>query len=182
MRISQLKADQKPAKLDATDYAIIGRLMAEPRRPLNSIAKELELVEATVRNRVKKLVSKGVIEFALVTNPLQFGFQVWAMLHIEVEPAEIRQIAHRLAQLPEVHIVGIVAGVADIFAGVALRSNQELIDLISDQLPKINGIVRITTSTLLEVVKRLVSFGFPPEVLEEARKATASRDKAFEAK
>jgi len=180
MRSSQLSGKTKHndlPPLDAVDYAIMGCLLADPRRPVTGIARELGMVESTVRNRLNKLIGNGVVDFALVTNPLRFGFQVWAMLQIQVEPSQTRKIAERLAEEPDIHLVSIMSGSYDIFAGVALKSNDELITLITERLPEIPGIVRISTSTMLEMVKRLVSFGFPEEVMA-TQNVTTSRKRS----
>ena len=63
------------------------------------------------------------------------------------------------------HLVGIMSGAYDIYAGAVLRSNEELVDLITRRLSQIPGIIRISTSTMLEMVKRTVSFGFPDTVV-----------------
>jgi len=150
--------------LDAVDLSIMRCLLQEARSSVTAIARTLEMGESTVRNRLKRLTEHGVVRFALITNPLRFGFQVWAMLEIQVEPSQIRVVAELLGREPEIHLVGIMSGSYDIYAGAVLQSNQELVDLITRRLSKIPGIIRISSSTMLEVVKRTVSFGFPAEV------------------
>jgi len=152
-------------KLDVLDYAVMRCLLEDARSSVTAIARRLGIGESTIRNRVRKLTLHRVVEFALITNPLRFGFQVWAMLEIQVEPSQIRVVAERLSQEPQMHLVGIMSGAYDIYAGAVLRSNEELVDLITRRLSQIPGIIRISTSTMLEMVKRTVSFGFPDTVV-----------------
>jgi len=167
MRDSEKVRDQSrlATQLDSVDHAIMGCLLDDARSPVTVIARRLGMVESTVRKRLKRLTKDGIVQFALITNPLQFGFQVWAMLEIQVEPAQIRVVAERLGREPEIHLVGIMSGSYDIYAGTVVRSNQELVDLITRRLSQLPGVIRISSSTMLEMVKRTVSFGFPDGVL-----------------
>ncbi len=165
MRIQRHVPDEETTRLDSIDFAIMGCLLQDARQSAATIARSLGIAESTARNRLTRLVEKEIVRFALITDPRQFGFQVWAMLEIQVEPSQIRRVAETLGQEPEIHLVGIMAGSYDIYAGAVLRSNQELVDLITRRLSKVPGIIRISSSTMLEVVKRTVSFGFPAEAL-----------------
>jgi hypothetical protein len=69
---------------------------------------------------------------------------------------------------PRVHMVGIMSGAYDIFAASVVRSNQDLVELIANRLSKIPGITRISSSTILEMVKRKTNFGFPESVYDGA--------------
>lgn len=153
-------------ELDSVDLAIIRSLLPNARKPVTLIAKEVRVSESTVRNRLKKFAAKRLMEFELTTDPLRFGYSVWAMLEIHVELPKIREVAELISREPRVHMVGIMAGAYDIFAASVVRSNQELVELIANRLSKISGITRITSSTILEMVKRRTNFGFPESVYE----------------
>lgn len=148
-------------ELSAVDVRIINLLQEDARGSLVKVAQSLAIPESTVRNRVNGLVRRGLIEFAVVTNPLRFGYGVWAIIEIQVQPTKIRSVAKRLAALSEIHLVGIMTGSYDIYAGTLFRNNQELLDFITGPLATIPGIQRISTSQMLEVVKRTVTFGIP---------------------
>jgi Lrp/AsnC family transcriptional regulator, regulator for asnA, asnC and gidA len=151
----------KPIKLLPADQEIIGHLSKDARATAASIAAELRMPESTVRHRMNRLVQEGVIEFAVLTNPLQLGYHIWALLHIQVEMPRVRNVAERLAAAPEVYFVGVTTGSYDIFAGAVFRSNDELLDFIVNRLAKVPGVVRTTTSNVLQVVKRVMSIGVP---------------------
>jgi Lrp/AsnC family transcriptional regulator, regulator for asnA, asnC and gidA len=153
-------------ELDPTDLAIIRSLLPNSRKPVTLIAKEVRVSESTVRNRIKKLAAEQAMEFELTTDPLRFGYSVWAMLEIHVELPKIREVAELISREPRVHMVGIMSGAYDIFAASVVRSNQDLVELITNRLSKISGITRITSSTILEMVKRRTNFGFPESVYE----------------
>ena len=157
-------------ELAPVDIDIIRRLQQDARGSLVKVASELGIPESTVRHRVNRLVELGLIEFAVVTNPLRFGYGIWAIIEIQVQPTKIRDVAQRLARTSEIHLVGIMTGSYDIYAGALFRNNQELLDFITGPLAKIPGIQRISTSQMIEVVKRTVTFGIPEA--RNGRKAT----------
>jgi Lrp/AsnC family transcriptional regulator for asnA, asnC and gidA len=160
---AQMRMQQRgtAVDLDALDLGIVRYLVKDPRTPVSAIAHSLRAAESTVRNRIARLTQSGAIAFALTTDPYKFGFSVWAMLEIQVEPARIRAVADLIRREPRVHMVGIMSGSYDIFAATVLRTNHDLFELITNRLSKISGITRISSSTMLEMVKRRVDFGLP---------------------
>lgn len=170
-------------RLAPVDIQIIRALQRDARGSLVKVAAALGVPESTVRNRVNRLVEKGLVEFAVATNPLRFGYDVWAIIQVQVQPAHIRSVARRLAQVPDIHLVGIMSGSYDIYAAALFRNNQELLDLITGSLARIPGIRGISTSQMLEVVKRNVTFGIPngetiapPTTSKKAKKRRISEE------
>jgi Lrp/AsnC family transcriptional regulator for asnA, asnC and gidA len=173
-------------RLSAADAQIIRCLNEDARSSAAAIAERLKLPESTVRYRLGRLVKTGVIEFTAVPNPLHLGYQTWAILEIHAELARLRDIARELASRPEVYFVSITTGNYDILVGAVFRSNEEMLEFITAYLPRLPGIVRTTTSTVLEVVKRFLTFPVPggeedpaartPE-RRRARKPAASKGK-----
>ncbi len=148
-------------KITSVDIGIIGSLQRDARKSFVKIAQEVGVPESTVRHRLNRLVRHGVVEFAAVTNPLQMGYQIWAIVEIQGQPSTIRRVARQLAEAPEVYFVGITTGRCDVFVGAVFRSNRELLDFLTTRLAKIRGITRTSTSTVLEVVKRTLSLSVP---------------------
>ena len=165
----------KPIKLLPADLDIIGRLTKDARASAASIAADLGMPESTVRHRMNRLVQEGVIEFAALTNPLQLGYHIWALMHVQVEMPRVRLVAERLAAAPEVYFVGVTTGSYDVFAGAVFRSNDELLDFITNRLAKVPGVVRTTTSNVLQVVKRVMSIGVPDSTTAADRRRARAR-------
>lgn len=157
------------AQLAPIDVRIIRALHANARSPMSKIAARLGLPESTVRHRLNRLVERGMIEFAAMVNPLQLGYQIWAQIHIEVELSRIRSVAQLLARAPEVYFVGIATGGYDVLVGAVFKSNKELLDFITGPMSKVPGILRTSTSSILEVVKRSMTFPLPEDVVPGRR-------------
>ena len=102
-----------------------------------------------------------------MTNPLELGYQIWAIIEIQTDIPRVRTVAGKLAELSEVHFIGMTAGSYDVIATAVFRSNAELLDFVTNRLRRIKGIGRTQTSTVLELVKRAMTFDVPDHVLEE---------------
>lgn len=155
--------DPNPLKLTPTDVAIIRCLQDDARSSIAKISANIRVPESTVRHRLGRLIQRGLLEFAAVTNPLQLGYQIWAVIEIQAEVAKVRSVARRLAAVPEVHFIGITTGSYDLLATAVFRSNEELLDFVTHRLARIKGIARTSTSTVLELVKRSLTFRLPDQ-------------------
>ncbi len=164
-----------PARLGPIDVRIIRALHANARSSMSKIASRLGMPESTVRHRLNRLVRLGVIEFAAIVNPLQLGYQIWAQFHVEVELARMRSVAQRLARARQVYFVGIATGGYDVLVGAVFRTNKELLDFITGPMAKVPGIVGISTSSILEVVKRSMTFDLPEEAAPQDVKRPGER-------
>jgi Lrp/AsnC family transcriptional regulator for asnA, asnC and gidA len=161
--------------LDEIDVGIIRYLHKDARAPAKAIAETLNVPESTVRNRMARLVDANIIEFVALTNPLHLGHSVWVMMEIEVVARRIRQVARELSAIPEVYFVYITTGSFDIFAGATFSNNEQLVDFVTNQLSKVDGIVRVNTRTILEVHKRVFKFMPQPSVMRGTRNGKKSR-------
>jgi Lrp/AsnC family transcriptional regulator, regulator for asnA, asnC and gidA len=161
--------------LDEIDVGIIEYLHKDARAPAKAIAETLNVPESTVRNRMARLVDANIIEFVALTNPLHLGHSVWVMMEIEVVTRRIRHVARELSAIPEIYFVYITTGSFDVFAGATFSNNEEFVDFVTNQLSKVEGLVRVNTRTILEVHKRVFKFMPRPSILRGARNGKKSR-------
>ena len=61
-----------------------------------TIANKLGLAEGTVRRRVAKLRSEGLLKIVGIANPFQVGLQTVAIVGLKVERGRIEAIAKEL--------------------------------------------------------------------------------------
>lgn len=158
-------------KIDHIDAAIIRLLESDARLPMATIASRVNVPKSTVRHRINRLVRHKIIEFAATTNPLQLGYEVWVIIDLWVQFGQIESVARRVAEAPEVHFVGVMTGSRDLLVGAVFRSNADLLDFLTSRLAKIPGINRSSTSTVLKIVKRTVSWPLPHDGQREGRSA-----------
>lgn len=154
-------------ELRSDDIRIVQHLQKEPRSSVGRIASRLAMAESTVRRRLDRLVKNGVVQFATITNPLQFGYQIWVIFQLRTKISRARSVAQRLSQAPELYFVGVTTGSHDVFAAGVFRSNQELLDFITRGLARVPGVIYTSTSNILELNKRM-AFRLPDNAVSSA--------------
>jgi DNA-binding Lrp family transcriptional regulator len=154
-----MSADE--VRLSEADIKIIQSLQKDARSSVARIAKSLRMPTSSVRHRLHKLVKDGVIKFDAMTNPLVLGYQVWVNIELQVDVTKLESVAKQLARDPEVYLVYIMTGRYDILVGAVFRTNDDFRKFITGKLPKIPGINRVSSSNVLELVKRSMSFPLP---------------------
>jgi Lrp/AsnC family transcriptional regulator for asnA, asnC and gidA len=158
LRSVSARDNRRPA-LDDLDSAIIRCLQADGRRPYAQIGRELDVPEATVRQRAERLMQRGILQVVGVTDPLAMGFGEPAMIGLKVDPARLDEVADRLAALDEVIYLVITAGRFDMLCEVVCADNEELLRFLSDRLARIDGIRSTETMVELRIVKESYQWG-----------------------
>ena len=138
--------------LDKTDIAIIGHLQTDGRRAFTSIAKDLGVSEASVRQRVSRLLRQNVIQIVAVSSPLDLGL-MWAQVHLRVRGDAIEQVAQAVAELPQVDYVSICAGDIDLIVGLVAHDRDELYDVLVKDIRTIPGIEQADLVLHLRILK-----------------------------
>jgi Lrp/AsnC family transcriptional regulator for asnA, asnC and gidA len=138
--------------LDKTDIAIIGHLQIDGRRAYTTIAKDLGISEASVRQRVARLLRTNIIQIVAVSSPLDLGL-LWAQVLLRVRGDRLQAAAEAVAELPEVDYVSICAGGADIIVGMVARDREELMDVLVNRIRAIEGIEHAEFFLHLRVLK-----------------------------
>jgi Lrp/AsnC family transcriptional regulator, regulator for asnA, asnC and gidA len=138
--------------LHKTDIAIIGHLQQDGRRPYTTIAKDLGISEASVRQRVARLLRTNVVQIVAVSSPLDLGL-IWGQVQLRVAGDRLQAVAEALAALPSVDFVSICAGDFDIMAGVVAHDREELMDVLVNHIRAIPGIEHADFLLHLRVLK-----------------------------
>lgn len=155
----RLGRQRRPA-LDEIDKAIIRELQLDGRMAYAQLGPRVGLSQAAVRQRVQRLTEHGVMQVVAVTNPLMLGFELQALIGIHAE-GDLRPIAAKLAEIPEVDYVVITSGRYDLLVEVVCRDNEQLLALVNDVIRAIPGVRSTETSTYLHLEKQTYSWGTP---------------------
>ena len=158
MRNIQRATGRRPA-LDDLDKAIIKALQLDGRRPYAQIGRQLQVPEATVRQRAERLISRGVVQVVGVTDPLAMGFQQPALIGLKVDPGRLDRVAEQIAELDEVTYVVITAGRYDLFCEVVCVDNEDLLRVLTDSFAGVEGIRSTETLVELRFVKESYQWG-----------------------
>lgn len=147
-----------PPALDDIAKQIIELLQTDGRMPYAAIAKQVGLSEAAVRHRVQRLVDAGVMQIVAVTDPLQMGFARQAMIGITVS-GRVREVAAALEELDALDYIVVTTGRFDILAEVVAASDDELLDVVSEQVASIEGVTTTETFVYLRLQKQTYAWG-----------------------
>jgi Lrp/AsnC family transcriptional regulator for asnA, asnC and gidA len=153
-----MNSKTRAAQLDDVSKAIVEQLQEDGRRSYAEIGKAVGLSEAAVRQRVQKLTDAGVMQVVAVTDPMQLGFYRQAMIGLRCS-GDTRAIADKLAALAAVDYVVLTAGSFDIMAEVVCESDEDLINLLNEQIRKLEGVVTTETFVYLKLHKQLYNWG-----------------------
>lgn len=153
-----MNSKTRAAQLDDVSKAIVEQLQEDGRRSYAEIGKAVGLSEAAVRQRVQKLTDAGVMQVVAVTDPMQLGFYRQAMIGLRCS-GDTRAIADKLAALSAVDYVVLTAGSFDIMAEVVCESDEDLINLLNEQIRKLEGVVSTETFVYLKLHKQLYNWG-----------------------
>jgi len=143
-------------KIDQLDRMIVQLLQKDGRMPSSEIARQIgAITERAVRNRIKRLIEKGIIKIYAEVNPKCLGYSVIADINLEVEPSLVQEVARKLAEFVCVVYVACSLGDKDVSIEVNARSNEELYQFVTEIIGKLPGIKRTTTLIVPLQLKRM---------------------------
>jgi Lrp/AsnC family transcriptional regulator, regulator for asnA, asnC and gidA len=145
-------------ELDDIDKAIIRHLQVDGRMPYSRLGPAVGLSQAAARQRVQRLVDRGVMQVVAVTDPVMLGFAVQAMTGITVS-GDVRAVSKELGDLDEVEYVVITTGRFDVLAEVVCSDPEQLLDLVNDRIRPIDGVRAVEVLTYLALTKQTYSWG-----------------------
>jgi Lrp/AsnC family transcriptional regulator for asnA, asnC and gidA len=146
-------------KLDRLDCQLIRLLQKDGRMPNNAIAQELNISEFTVRRRLKRLLSNGIIRIVAVADPIDLGFEIVGNLKIHINLKKADHVLKELIKIDSLIWVALTTGGADIDADFITRSLKEFQELIFKKISKIDGVLSAETSLMVDLVKDTHDWG-----------------------
>ena len=142
-------------ELDEIDHQIITILQKDGRVPFAQIAEQLKVSAGMIRLRYNRLVEMGVLHVVAITNPLRMGFETMALIRIKADGRDLMKIADRIAALEEVDYMIIVSGEYNIIIEIVCRDQKHLLQFLTGQLYKIEGVREAESSLHLKIVKEV---------------------------
>ncbi len=145
---------------DELDLAILELLRSDGRKPYTEIAQALSVSEGTVRNRVARLLEKGVMQIVGLIDPIRMGFDAPAIIGVNIHNADVEEVARQIAQFPEVSYLIMVSGGFDLIIEVICRDREHFTQFLNQQLRKIPGVAQTESFFILRTVK--MAYGADP--------------------
>ena len=117
--------------LDDLDKRILKLLQFNGRFSFADLSRELGVAEATVRFRVNRLVSNGVItRFAALLDPAKVGMKVSGAILLKIDPAYLEEACKQLVSFSETQYLFQSTGEYDVVSVIVARDMEHLNNLI----------------------------------------------------
>lgn len=113
--------------MDEIDQQIIGHLSENSRTTFVDIGKALNISDATVYNRVKRLLDDGVItRFTIEVNKAALGRRTRGFVLVSVAPGSVKEVSKQICEIENVHEVYEVHGSEDLIVKVEAENLRRL--------------------------------------------------------
>ncbi|WP_425102094.1 Lrp/AsnC family transcriptional regulator [Tropicibacter sp. S64] len=135
--------------MDDVDHRLIAALRFDARAALSDLAVQLGLSRTTVRTRIERLRSAGVIVgFSVVLKDDLSADAVRALMMIGIEGRGADRIKRQILGLPEARAVHSTNGRWDVIVELGAAS-LEALDQVLDRIRRFDGVSTSETSLLL---------------------------------
>jgi len=144
-------------KIDEKDKQLLSLLQKNCKLSLRELSQITEMRETTIFARIKRLENVGVIkEYRAILDPKAIGKNVLAFVLIKYDPSsgiKQREVAEKIANLPEIQEVHIIAGDWDMIAKVREKDVEGLGKAVLDKIREIKGVKETVSLIVFESIK-----------------------------
>lgn len=131
--------------LDELDLALIEELKIDARQPVRAIARKLGLKRSTVRYRLDRLTSAGILKIICTGDTTFLGYHFFILFGIRTRSGRTNAVADYLASLDTIKYICLSAGRYNILAWGIYREESDLSYFITKELAAISDISSIET-------------------------------------
>ncbi len=139
--------------MDEVDTAILRSLIKNSRISLSQMSKEIDVPDATISNRLKKLENEVIKHYTVILDWQKIGLDITTIIIIQTESELHEFVKEELSKLDEVSEVYSVSGEYDILIKVWVPNIEELNKLMNSKIRSIDGVEDLTEMIVMERVK-----------------------------
>jgi len=140
--------------LDILDLKIVKCLTEDGRCTYKKIAEEAGVSEATVKNRIDKLMEAGIIKkFTVIMDYHKLGRAIKAFIGLRIQPAKLPQIVEHVQKNPDVHVLYRTSGDVDLLIEVIFEQMEDLNKFLESELA-LDGILGTVVTIVIGPYKR----------------------------
>ena len=130
------------AKPDNIDLKILSELSNNSSISVPHLSKKINVNSSVVYSRIKRLIKRKLIErFTIEINNKELGYAVKSLTGINMDSKKRDNIIEELFKINEVREISEVTGRFDILVTMYSRNLEDMHQLVSEQIGKIQGIV-----------------------------------------
>jgi Lrp/AsnC family transcriptional regulator for asnA, asnC and gidA len=146
-------APAPPAALEPIDEKIIAALRQSGRIANRDLARLIDVNEATVRTRLRKLEANSAVRVVAMRDLTAMGFDAIAAVGVQVKGRSASEVGADLAKLDNVITVNVTIGMYDLEAQVVAADIGELDRLLTDVIAHIDGVERLFPGLSMKILK-----------------------------
>jgi DNA-binding Lrp family transcriptional regulator len=139
--------------IDELDRRIAARLAMDGRESNRSLAAALDVNQATITARLRRMANRDQMRVVAVTDIEAFGFSYHAFVLINTFGRPSLDVARDLARLPELMSVNVTSGPADIVARVLAHDRNELARVLGEVIPAVPGVQSVSSEWAAELIR-----------------------------
>jgi Lrp/AsnC family transcriptional regulator for asnA, asnC and gidA len=139
--------------IDNLDLEIMKILQIDGRKSFRDIASILNKPESTIRSRYNQLIDNKALKVVAIPEPKVVGLDTMVIICLKMELVYLQTAAEKISKFKEVRFVACTSGGYDLILQVYMKSNDELVDFITNKLSKIDGIKEYNFSIELKLFK-----------------------------
>jgi Lrp/AsnC family transcriptional regulator for asnA, asnC and gidA len=140
--------------LDEINLKILDILSRDASRPFVDIAKELEISDATVHIRVRRLVAAGILrKFTIATDNRLLGYDHLAFVGINIKEGSSDEAIAILSAFDEILELHEMYGQFDLLLKIRAKSLEEMREVIVNKIGRIPHIREAELMTVLKTIK-----------------------------
>lgn len=144
--------DSHHYSIDQLDLTIIKYLQEDGRISYSLIAREMEVPEATVRYRVKRLLDEGIIKISAFINAGKIKYENVAYIELDVDPSFFDATLYALTDMDKVSYIASVTGKYNVMMEYVYNDNDDLLNFLNTMKakPEVN---RLHSRTIIKIHK-----------------------------
>lgn len=144
-------------KFDKIDIIILGELTQESNISIPKLSEKISINSSVVYSRINRLVRKGFIKkYTLEVDENLLGYPVKAMIGCNISSKQRETILEDIKNIEETREIIEITGRFDVLIWISAKSLDDLYELVSKKLPKINGITH--TEAFIEMKRHKLNF------------------------
>jgi len=139
--------------MDDVDLDILRSLIKNSRITISQMSKEIDVPDATISNRLKKLETDVIKRYTMILDWEKVGLEITSIIIIQTESEKHESVKEELSMLEEVSEVYSVSGEYDILIKVWVTGIEELNQLLNSKIRSVDGVEDLTEMIVMERVK-----------------------------
>jgi Lrp/AsnC family transcriptional regulator for asnA, asnC and gidA len=148
------KIDDDISQIDEVNLKIINILKNDSSTPFVDIAKRIGVSDATVRQRIRRMIAAGIInKFTISVDNDLLGYDHMAFMGINISPGSADQIISDLLRIKEVLEMHELHGKFDLLLKIRAKNLIQMRDIVENKICKIPHILESELMTVLKTEK-----------------------------